>query len=130
MTIDRHSDRPLYLQLADLIRDGITSGRLEPGSLLQAESALAAEHGIGRDTARAALRQLRSEGLLEVDHAGYRVRIPAEKQLVTLPPGATADARMPYEPERRRLGIGEGIPVFVVNDQIYPADRYRLITRA
>lgn len=128
MTIDRHADRPLYKQLADIIRAQIMSGQAEPGSLLQAEGTLAQEHGVGRDTAREALRLLRREGLLDVDTVGYRVRSPPTRQTVRLPAGVTVTARMPTDPERREHGIGEGVPVLVVGDRIYSADRYQLST--
>lgn len=68
MEVDRHADRALYLQLADVLRDEITSGRLPAGGRLPSETDLIAEHGVSRGTAREAIGVLRSEGLLVVEH--------------------------------------------------------------
>ena len=128
VTIDRGSDRPVYRQLADLLRERITTGEYPPGSALPAEGALAQEHGIGRDTVRRAMHVLRSEGLIMTDHTGSHVRGGGDLTDLPVPDGRVITARMPTEPERRAHGISEGVPVLVVDDQIYPADRYRLTT--
>lgn len=86
------------------------------------------EHGVGRDTVRRAMQVLRAEGLVVTDHTGSHVRDYGRRQTVTLPAGTRVTARMPTAPERRQLGIGEGVPVFVVGDALYPADRYQLLS--
>lgn len=68
MTIDRHDDRALYLQLADILRQHITEGRLGPGDRLPSESELIDQHGISRGTAREAIAALRTEGIVVVEH--------------------------------------------------------------
>jgi GntR family transcriptional regulator len=55
---------PLYVQLADILREMITSGELEPRSPLPSESYLQEEQGVARGTARMAIRILREEGLV------------------------------------------------------------------
>jgi GntR family transcriptional regulator len=55
---------PLYRQLADILREMITSGQLEPRSLLPSESYLQQEHGVSRGTVRTAMGILRDEGLV------------------------------------------------------------------
>lgn len=62
--LDPRSDRPLALQLADLLRAEIQEGRRRPGSQLPTESAFQAEYGVSRTTIRAALATLASEGLV------------------------------------------------------------------
>lgn len=68
MSIDRHDDRALYLQLADILRRDIAEGRLGPGDKLPSESELIEQHGISRGTAREAITALRTEGLIVVEH--------------------------------------------------------------
>jgi GntR family transcriptional regulator len=68
VTIDRHDDRALYLQLADILRRDIADGRLGPGDKLPSESELIAQHGISRGTAREAITALRTEGIIIVEH--------------------------------------------------------------
>ena len=55
---------PMYTQLADILREMITSGELEPRSPLPSESYLQQEHGIARGTVRMAIGILRNEGLV------------------------------------------------------------------
>jgi GntR family transcriptional regulator len=55
---------PMYTQLADILRELITSGELEPRSPLPSESYLQQEHGIARGTVRMAIGILRNEGLV------------------------------------------------------------------
>jgi GntR family transcriptional regulator len=55
---------PLYTQLADILRDMITSGELRPRSPLPSESYLQQEQGVSRGTVRTAVAVLRDEGLV------------------------------------------------------------------
>lgn len=64
--IDRRSDRPAYKQLADQLRAQIESGHLQPGALLPPESELVKLTTLNRTTVRAALKLLRSQGLVDV----------------------------------------------------------------
>ena len=62
--LDPRSDRPLALQLADLLRAEIQEGHRRPGSQLPTESGFQAEYGVSRTTVRAALATLVAEGLV------------------------------------------------------------------
>lgn len=55
---------PLYTQLADILREMITSGELEARSPLPSESYLQQEQGVARGTVRQAIGILRDEGLV------------------------------------------------------------------
>jgi DNA-binding GntR family transcriptional regulator len=55
---------PLYTQLADILREMITKGELQPRSPLPSESYLQQEQGIARGTVRTAIGILRDEGLV------------------------------------------------------------------
>jgi DNA-binding GntR family transcriptional regulator len=55
---------PLYTQLADILREMITSGELQPRSPLPSESYLQQEQGVARGTVRTAIGILRDEGLV------------------------------------------------------------------
>ncbi|MGI9099952.1 MAG: GntR family transcriptional regulator [Solirubrobacteraceae bacterium] len=66
--IDPSSDRPVYKQIADLLRAAIMSGELAAGQRLPSEQELVDAHGVARGTIRQAVMLLRSEGLIEVQH--------------------------------------------------------------
>jgi len=53
-------------RIADDLRHKITAGALGPGALLPSEPELSREHGVSRQTARAALQVLEQEGLVTV----------------------------------------------------------------
>ncbi|MGH8896882.1 MAG: GntR family transcriptional regulator [Egibacteraceae bacterium] len=63
MPIDPRSDRPVYHQIADELRDRILARALAPGEKLPSETELVAAYGTTRTTVRQALRVLASEGL-------------------------------------------------------------------
>lgn len=57
--------RPIYVRIAEEIRDRIDGAELIPGERLQSERELADEYGVARMTIRDALEILSAEGLLE-----------------------------------------------------------------
>jgi GntR family transcriptional regulator len=63
-TINRHSDRPAYKQLADILRDQIMSGELAAGTDVPSEAELARANGISRNSVKQAMNLLRNEGLI------------------------------------------------------------------
>lgn len=55
---------PIYVQIADQLRDRITRGELRPGDEIPSERQVAAEWEVSRPTATKALDTLRREGLV------------------------------------------------------------------
>jgi GntR family transcriptional regulator len=133
MTIDPRSHTPVYVQLADLIREQIESGDLPPGTSIGSETRLSQEHGIGRDAVRMAISLLRSEGLVSTTRPfGTRVRETPQRRRVELAAGTSVIARMPTGSERRKLQLDEGVPVLEVRDangavDVLPGDEVELI---
>jgi GntR family transcriptional regulator len=75
--VDPQADRPVYKQIADLLRGAIATGELEPGAQVPSEHELCAKYGVARGTARQAIMLLRNEGLIEAIHGlGSFVREP------------------------------------------------------
>jgi GntR family transcriptional regulator len=62
--VDTMNPTPLYIQLADILRELVQSGALPPRSPLPSESYLQQEHGVSRGTVRMAVGILREEGLV------------------------------------------------------------------
>lgn len=82
--IDRNSDRPAYKQLADQLRAQIESGELRPGAPMPPESELVRITGLNRTTVRAALKLLRSQGLVDV-HQGRGTFVRAHRLIRRYP---------------------------------------------
>nr|WP_236646907.1 GntR family transcriptional regulator [Micromonospora acroterricola] len=114
--INRSSRDPAYRQIADLFRAQIETGQLQPGDRLPYEGRIAQEYGVGRATARSALRVLREEGLV-VTERGYGTYVvePPPRVAVKVPRGSTIWSRMPTEAERVALGmeLGATVPVLM-----------------
>jgi DNA-binding GntR family transcriptional regulator len=69
VTVDHGAPEPLYVQLAAILREQITSGVLPSRSKLPTLSELAAEHGLAITTVQKALALLKDAGLI-VTYAG------------------------------------------------------------
>jgi GntR family transcriptional regulator len=130
--IDPSADRAVYKQLADLIRTQIENGEFAPGQRLPAQKDYMQEHWLSRSTVDRAMTVLRYEGLIVTDRRGSRVRAHRARRIVPLAHG-TVYARQPTDPERKRLGIKEGVPVLVLiradhDEEVYPADTVEIHT--
>lgn len=66
--LDRTSDRAVFQQIADHLREAISSGQLAPGDALPSETQLADHYQVTRPTARHALDVLKTEGLVVAEH--------------------------------------------------------------
>jgi GntR family transcriptional regulator len=66
--VDRSSDRPVYRQIADQLRNAITRGEFTPGAKLPSERVLMDRYQTSRVTVRQAIAVLGAEGLIDVEH--------------------------------------------------------------
>lgn len=66
--LERSREIPIYIQLADELRNAINSGEIKPGDKLPSESEMQKKYGVARLTVREALSVLVNEGLLEKMH--------------------------------------------------------------
>ncbi|MFB4282009.1 MULTISPECIES: GntR family transcriptional regulator [unclassified Nonomuraea] len=62
--LDRDGPTPIYVQVAEMIHERITSGELRTGDPVPSETALEAEFDIARTTARNVARELRRRQLV------------------------------------------------------------------
>jgi DNA-binding GntR family transcriptional regulator len=62
--LDRGGRVPLYVQVADLLRDRIERGELKAGEPVPSEAALQKDYLIAQTTARRVARELRARGLV------------------------------------------------------------------
>ncbi|MCT9931873.1 GntR family transcriptional regulator [Planotetraspora sp. A-T 1434] len=83
--IDPASDRAVFRQIADHLREAIEGGRLSPGDKLPSEAALMQHYNVARMTVRHAMQELQGEGLAVAEHGrGVFVRSrPPVKRLAS-----------------------------------------------
>ena len=81
LSIGKLIRQPLAQQTADLLRQGIETGALKPGTRL-IEMEVANELGVSRGILREALRLLEQEGLVEnFPGRGTYITIPSERDI-------------------------------------------------
>lgn len=100
MTLNPADSRPLYQQLAALLRQQIQTGELSPGDRVPTEGELCARYNTSRNTVRLALDVLRNEGLITSQQGrGSFVRSePPMRYYASL----TGSRRKRLEADRRR----------------------------
>lgn len=64
MNINRSSFKPIYLQISDLIRNDIESGKLKVGDQIWSERFIVDEFNVSRNTAKEAIEELARNGLV------------------------------------------------------------------
>jgi GntR family transcriptional regulator len=64
VTIDHLGETPVYLQLAAILREMISSNQVEPGHPMPSIATLSQRYEVAKGTAEKALGVLRSEGLV------------------------------------------------------------------
>ena len=132
MTVDARSDRAVYLQVADIVRNDIVQGRLKPGADLPSEKNLGQTLDVGREAVRQGLGVLRSEGLITTSRGfGSRVRELPIRKPFKLKRGDVVTARMPSEPDRRKRDMDEGVPLLILTHadgtvEIIDSDEFEL----
>ncbi|PPK92952.1 GntR family transcriptional regulator [Kineococcus xinjiangensis] len=67
-SLDPGSDRAVFRQIADHLREAIKRGDLREGEKLPSEAALMKHYGVARGTVRQALQLLQSEGVAAAEH--------------------------------------------------------------
>ncbi|AQZ67243.1 GntR family transcriptional regulator [[Actinomadura] parvosata subsp. kistnae] len=66
--LDPTSDRPVFKQIADHLREAIERKDLAPGAKVPSEATLMTHYGVARMTVRSALQLLQGEGLTVAEH--------------------------------------------------------------
>jgi DNA-binding GntR family transcriptional regulator len=69
---------PLYVQIAQSLNDGISSGKYSVGGLLPTEAELGEAFGVSRHTVRQAIQHLRHQGLVSA-RKGVGTRVEASR---------------------------------------------------
>ncbi len=87
--------KPSHHEIAEILRNRIRSGELQPGSRLPTQGRLAEEFGVERGTVRLALRMLQDDGLLKNVTKGAPPQIAPQ-----------APPSMPLGPQPTMVGLG------------------------
>jgi GntR family transcriptional regulator len=126
MSLNPADPRPLYQQLAALLRDQIHAGELAPDAQVPTEADLATRYGASRNTVRLALGVLRTEGLI-TSQRGRGSFVRGDRP-VKYYASLTGSRRRRLDADRRRDTFAQQIeaqgktPKQVSTTEVIPAD--------
>jgi len=119
ISINRGLNQPVYEQIADQVRQLVSSGALAPGTALPSVRRLAGDFGVNLNTIARAYRLLEDEGFLTIRHrAGAMVASPADE----VDPDSRAELLDQLRTTLARLrqaGIATGELVQLVQDEVF-----------
>jgi DNA-binding FadR family transcriptional regulator len=131
--LNPRGDRPLYHQLADLLRDQIRDGVYPAGLSLPSEVEITERYEVNRPTVRKAMAILREEGLITT-RRGERsaVRPQVERRLAVLGAEDRLTCRIPSQPERVALNLESGIALLEIRRstgavELLPSDQVEIV---
>jgi GntR family transcriptional regulator len=120
-SVDPTSDRPVYKQIADILRDAVVTGELAPGDQLPSESELVERFDVSNGTIRKALGLLRGEGLIVAEHGrGVFVRQRPKVRRLAYDRFARAHreaGKAAYLAEAEAEGVAPGVEVYYVGPE-------------
>ena len=123
--VDLTSDRPVFRQIADLLRHDIDTGALGEGARLPSERELMDTYGAARGTVRQAVALLKAEGLVQTEHGrgGFvRSRPPVRRIAHDRFARRHRDAgKAAYLAEAEAEGISPGVEVLKIGPELPPA---------
>ena len=140
ISIQRESDglhgngRPVYVQIADQIREGVETGRLAGGDRLPTIRALARQLGVNRDTVSLAYEALSQDGVVEstVGRGTFVLaKPPLANNVATAAPPALSplvDRLLNFERSRPDYGAENGaVPLHSLTPDpaLYPVEAFR-----
>ncbi len=105
--IDKSSYIPLYIQVRDILKELINSGKLKPGDQIPSENELSTEYNISRMTVRQASQELMREGLIIIRRGeGTFVNSASHTQMLLKLEGFSSEmAKLGYRNHSRVLDI-------------------------
>jgi len=105
--IDKSSYIPLYIQVRDILKELINSGKLKPGDQIPSENELSTEYNISRMTVRQASQELMREGLIVIRRGeGTFVNSASHTQMLLKLEGFSSEmAKLGYRNHSRVLDI-------------------------
>jgi GntR family transcriptional regulator len=124
--IDPASDRAVYKQIADHLREAISRGRLREGDQLPSEAQLLGHYGVARMTIRSALRVLQAEGLITAEH-GRGVYVRARPPVRRLASDRFAqrhrkEGKAAFIAESEQVAAAPAVDMIQVSEAVPPAD--------
>jgi GntR family transcriptional regulator len=124
--LDLASDRAVFRQIADHLRDAIRSGRLAENDRIPSETRLVEHYGVARMTVRHAISLLAAEGLVLPEHGrGVFVRPrPPVRRLAAdrFSRRNREQGKAAFIAEAEQAGVAPGVDSLMVREERPPGD--------
>jgi GntR family transcriptional regulator len=124
-SVDPTSDRPVFRQIADLLREDIQTGRLAEGARLPSERDLMETYVAARGTVRQAVALLKAEGLIHTEHGrgGFVRSRPPVRRIAhdRFARRHREEGKAAFLAEAEAEGISPGVEVLKVGPELPPA---------
>ncbi|MCF6237466.1 MAG: GntR family transcriptional regulator [Candidatus Marinimicrobia bacterium] len=105
--IDKSSFIPLYIQVRDILKELINTGKLRPGNRIPSENELSSAFSISRMTVRQAIQELVREGFITIrrGEGTFVSSVPHTQMLLKLEGFSSEMAKLGYRNHSRVLDI-------------------------
>jgi len=105
--IDKGGFIPLYIQLRDILKELINTGKLKPGDQLPSENVLSSTFNISRMTVRQAIQELMREGFITIrrGEGTFVSSVPHTQMLLKLEGFSSEMAKLGYRNHSRVLDV-------------------------
>ncbi|MEU6740334.1 GntR family transcriptional regulator [Streptosporangium sandarakinum] len=123
--LDPASDRAVFRQIADHLRDAIERGRLSPGDKLPSEAKLMDHYAVARMTVRNAIQELQTEGLVVSEHGRgvfVRPRPPVKRLASDRFARRHREGKAAFIAESEAAGAAPTVDMIQVTEAAAPAD--------
>ncbi|MEV4257712.1 GntR family transcriptional regulator [Spirillospora sp. NPDC049652] len=132
--LDPTSDKPVFRQIADHLREVIQNGSLAAGDKLPSEAEMAAHYDVARMTVRNALQRLQSEGLVVPEH-GRGVFVRPRPQVRRLASDRFArrhrrEGKAAFLAESASVGAAPSVDMISVREEVADGDIARRLRLA
>ena len=107
MPWDISSERSVYLQLVDIIKQKIMSGEYKPGQRMESVRELAAEAAVNPNTMQRALTELEREGLLYTQRTSGRFVSEDARRIADLRMAGAAKKAREFYMEMAQTGLSD-----------------------
>ncbi|MDF2841978.1 MAG: hypothetical protein K0R00_404 [Herbinix sp.] len=105
MNWDINSERPVYLQLVELIQAGIISGYFKPGDKLPSVRDLASDATVNPNTMQKALTELERTGLIYTNRTSGRFITSDEELIKNLKKQSAKELVLDFLERMKQLGF-------------------------
>jgi len=105
--IDKSSFIPLYIQIRDILKELINTGKLKPGDQVPSENELSSTFSISRMTVRQSIQELLREGFINIrrGEGTFVNSVPHTQMLLKLEGFSSEMAKLGYRNHSRVLDI-------------------------